>query len=163
MSKLIRKKIVLIGGFAVGKSSLVRRFVENEFSDEYVSTLGVSTMSKGIEVNGQQVELIIWDIAGDDDFMRLRKHYLRGSSGVLLVVDHTRPESVETIAKLRKEVEGEIGPVPDVVLANKSDLPRHKLFDETMEQFGFMDWTSTSAKSGEHVDDAFRMLGSRML
>jgi small GTP-binding protein len=89
---MMQKKICMLGAFAVGKTSLVARFVESIFSDRYHTTVGVKIEKKTLQVSGQQWNLIVWDLAGEDEFMQIRMSYLRGSSGYLLVADGTRPD-----------------------------------------------------------------------
>ena len=81
---MIQKKICLLGGFGVGKTSLVAQFVHSLFSDKYLTTIGVKIEKKSVPVDETQVELVIWDIYGHDDFQKLRTSYLRGASGYLL-------------------------------------------------------------------------------
>ena len=77
----LKKKVVMLGAYGVGKTSLVRRFVSNKFSDEYLSTLGVRIEKREIALGDQALELLLWDVAGDDEFFRLRSSYLLGASG----------------------------------------------------------------------------------
>ena len=92
---MIQKKICLLGGTAVGKTSLVARYVRNLFSDKYLSSIGVKVDKKVLTVDGADVSLVLWDIHGDDQFETIRTAYLRGTSGYLLVADGTR-RSVES-------------------------------------------------------------------
>ena len=101
---MIQKKICLLGGFGVGKTSLVSRFVHSIFSDKYLTTVGVKIDKKRVDLGSQQVDLVIWDIYGEDDFQKVRMSYLRGASGYLLVADGTRrspstPRSASTTAR----------------------------------------------------------------
>src|SRR4051812_29872267 len=84
---MIQKKVCMIGTTAVGKTSLVARFVHSIFSDKYLTTVGVKIDKKVVAPDGTEVTLIIWDLAGDDDFQRLQTSYLRGTGGYLLVAD----------------------------------------------------------------------------
>ena len=90
MQNELKKKICLIGAFAVGKTSLVRRFVHSIFSEKYHTTVGVMIDKKQVNVNGLPVDLIIWDLHGEDDFQSVRMSYLRGASGCFYVADGTR-------------------------------------------------------------------------
>ena len=87
---MIQKKICMIGASGVGKTSLIAKFVHSMFSDKYLTTVGVKIDKKTVSVDGAEVMLMIWDLAGDDDFQRLQISYLRGTSGYLLVADGTR-------------------------------------------------------------------------
>ena len=98
---MIQKKICMLGTFAVGKTSLVQRFVQSIFSEKYLTTVGVKIDKKKMTVDGQDVTLILWDLHGDDDFQRLQMTYLRGASGFFLVADGTRRETLPHALALR--------------------------------------------------------------
>ena len=106
---MIQKKVCMLGGFAVGKTSLVARFVTSIFSDKYLTTVGVKIEKKSVQVSNQQLDLVLWDIYGDDEFQRVRMSYLRGASGYLLVVDPTRKATLETAIALQDSAEKTIG------------------------------------------------------
>src|SRR3984885_13254997 len=95
---MIQKKVCMLGGFGVGKTSLVRRYVQTIFSDTYLTTIGVKIEKKTVNVGSASVALILWDIAGEDEVKTIRTSYLRGAAGYFLVVDVTRGETLE-IAK----------------------------------------------------------------
>ena len=119
---MLQKKICLLGAFGVGKTSLVRRYVDTIFSDTYLTTVGVKIDKKVASVDGEEVALIIWDIAGEDAVAAVRVSYLRGAAAYLLVVDGTRPETLETAASIQGRITAEIGAVPFIALLNKADL-----------------------------------------
>ena len=87
---MIQKKVCMLGGFAVGKTSLVARFVSSLFSEKYLSTVGVKVDKKAVHVDGRDVTLMIWDIYGQDEFQTVQHSQLRGMAGYLLVIDGTR-------------------------------------------------------------------------
>jgi len=97
----ISKKVCLLGDFAVGKTSLVRRFIYNLFDDRYLSTIGVKVSRKTLSVSRGdemlEVNLMLWDLAGGDEFNQARKSYLRGADGALLVCDLTRPQTLSSL------------------------------------------------------------------
>ena len=95
MTASLKKKICLIGAFAVGKTSLVRQYVYSLFSEKYLSTVGVKIDKKLLVMDGRELELIIWDLHGEDDFQSVRMSYLRGASGCIYVVDGTRRVTLE--------------------------------------------------------------------
>ena len=98
---MIQKKICMLGAFAVGKTSLVQRFVKSLFSDRYLTTVGVKIDKKIVTVGDTEVSLVLWDLAGEDEFQSVQTSYLRGASGYLLVIDGTRalpPEDQQEIA-----------------------------------------------------------------
>ncbi|MFN6951418.1 MAG: Rab family GTPase, partial [Albidovulum sp.] len=86
---MIQKKICLLGAFAVGKTSLVARFVRSTFSDKYLTTVGVKIDRKDLDLPGTPVTLMLWDLAGEDEFNTVQMSYLRGSAGLLIVADGT--------------------------------------------------------------------------
>jgi len=163
---MIRKKVCLLGAFAVGKTSSVQRFVRSIFSERYLTTLGVKIDKKVLRANGQEVELIIWDLAGEDEFVMVRLSYLRGAAGILLVVDGTRAETLETALALHKKVEDKIGRVPYALLVNKADRSSEwEIHSGEVDRLAERGWMvlETSAKTGQGVEDAFRALAAEML
>ena len=117
-----QKKICMIGGFSVGKTSLVKRYVESIFSETYLTTVGVKIDKKTIDLGDKAVTLILWDVAGEDDVSTLKMTYLRGSAGYVFVADGTRGSTLDVALSLRERVEAEYGPSPFVLLLNKCDL-----------------------------------------
>ena len=165
MGKVIAKKVCMVGPFAVGKTSLVRRFVDSIFSDTYLTTIGVKISKKPVAVNGDQVQLMIWDIEGGEVVTELKPSYLRGASGVLLVLDGTRPKSVEMAAELSSVLAEQLPGVPVVGLLNKSDLTYEWKLGESdvegLEGLG-ISVIKTSAKTGHNVELAFELMVERM-
>jgi small GTP-binding protein len=162
----IQKKICMVGAFAVGKTSLVARFVHSLFSEKYHTTIGVKIDKKAVDVDGRQVNLILWDLAGEDDFNTLRTSHLRGASGYLLVIDGTRRETLTTAFELQQRIEREVGPLPFHVLVNKADLAGEwQLSDDDLGALTSRGWhlTKTSAKTGAAVEQAFHDLARAVL
>ena len=159
---MIQKKVCMLGGFAVGKTSLVARFVTSIFSDKYLTTVGVKIEKKSVQVSNQQLDLVLWDIYGDDEFQRVRMSYLRGASGYLLVVDPTRKATLETAIALQDSAEKTIGRVPFILVLNKADLIDQWEIDE--HALDDRNWTiiRTSAKTGTGVEEAFLALARAM-
>jgi len=157
------RKICMLGAFATGKTSLVSRFVKSIFSESYQSTIGVKIDKKTVDLEDQAVSLILWDLAGEDDFVSVQMRYLRGSAGYLLVVDGTRPDTLETALLLHRRVVHEIGDVPFVLVLNKSDLvDRWAIGDDGSDYLGLkqkaLATLRTSAKTGDEVNEAFEIL-----
>ena len=165
VGKMIAKKVCMVGPFAVGKTSLVRRFVESIFSDTYLTTIGVKISKKQMKTCEDQVQLMIWDIEGVDVFTELKPSYLRGAAGVLLVLDGTRPKSVEMAAELSEVLNKHLPGVPIIGLLNKSDLTYEwKLSEsdlEAIEKLG-ISIIKTSAKTGHNVELAFETMVNKM-
>lgn len=163
---MLQKKICLLGAFGVGKTSLVRRYVDTIFSDTYLTTVGVKIDKKVIRVASEEVALIIWDIAGEDAVAAVRVSYLRGAAGYLLVVDGTRPETLETAASIQARITAEIGATPFFALLNKADLVEDwALAPERLQQLEADGWRfrRTSAKTGDNVEESFAELAAAML
>lgn len=170
----LSKKVCLLGDFAVGKTSLVRRFVYDYFDDQYLSTIGVKVSRKTINIaQGEQIvelTMMLWDLAGSEEFTHLRASYLRGAAGVLLVGDLTRPLTFDTLPRYVADVD-QVGSHPPLVLAaNKIDL----LDDNSSErpvlsqaqdiaQMLAAPLYLTSALTGDEVEKIFRHLGRMIL
>lgn len=163
---MIKKKICMLGAFAVGKTSLVRRYVQNLFSDKYLTTVGVKIDKKPVSVKGRSVDLILWDIYGEDDFQAVRPSYLRGASGCLLVVDGTRRYTLDTAYALLKRTQETVGHIPVIFVFNKSDLMDAWEIEparlDALENQGAV-VIRTSAKEGAGVESAFTTLAEMML
>ena len=163
---MIQKKICMLGAFGVGKTSLVSRFVYSKFSERYLTTVGVKIDRKELKVEGMSVNLVFWDLHGEDEFQKIRSSYLRGMAGYFLVADGTRPETLEVARTLRDFARSCAGDVPCVLLINKCDLiDEWCLENEAWAELVGEGWTvlKTSAKSGENVEQAFRLLAARAL
>ena len=163
---MLQKKICMLGSFAVGKTSLVRRFVESIYSDAYQTTVGVKVDKKNVKVAEKEVSLVLWDIYGEDDYQKMRWTYLRGASGFLLVADGTRRATLEKAVSLELRAREEAGAIPFVLVINKSDLLRDWELDPALEsQLAAQEWSilRTSAKTGEGVEEAFALLTQKIL
>jgi small GTP-binding protein len=162
---MIQKKICLIGTSGVGKTSLVAKFVHSMFSDKYLTTVGVKIDKKIVSVDGTEVMLMIWDLAGDDDYQRLQTSYLRGTSGYLLVADGTRQITLDQAIEIQGRVAEATGPLPFLLALNKADLVSEWAVDEartdSLRARGWR-WFKTSAKEGTGVEEAFVELGRMM-
>jgi len=161
------RKICMIGDFAVGKTSLVSRFIHNAFDDRYLTTLGVKIDTKTISLpSGDRLKLVLWDIAGKSAFARIDTSYLRDASGYLLVIDGTRPATLDNAIELQGTVEKQLGPTPFSVLLNKADLSdQWALNDDLITGLKSRGWSvsESSALSGEGVETAFTRLGAQLV
>jgi small GTP-binding protein len=158
---VIQRKVCMLGATAVGKTSLVRRFVESMFSDKYQATIGVKIDRKLVDLDGSQVSLLLWDLQGEDELQKVRMSYLRGASGLIYVADGTRPETLDVARTIQQSARETIGDVPSILLLNKSDLADRWVVDEAAAAGRGPDGVPvlrTSAKSGERVDEAFGQL-----
>ena len=163
---MIQKKICLLGGFAVGKTSLIRRFVTGMFSERYQTTIGVTIEKKTLLVDDRDVTLMIWDLYGEDDFQKMRESYLRGSSGYILVADGMRRSTLDTAESLHQLAQSTLGPVPFVLIVNKADqLQEWEIDESTLAQLRGKGWlvVTGSAKTGDGVPELFMRLTHTIL
>jgi small GTP-binding protein len=168
----VSKKIILIGDEAVGKTSLIRRLVVDQFDDKYISTIGTKVTAKKIQINMNGIMTYltfqIWDILGQKGYTKLHNSTFRGTNGVLMVADITRKDTLKSLENYWiPTVENIVGSIPFIILANKSDLIKKAELKET-DLRGFSNkykapFFLTSAKNGENVSSAFYMLGERVL
>ena len=163
---MIQKKLCMIGAFAVGKTSLVARFVKSIFSEKYLTTVGVKIDKKSLSVGDQEMTLMLWDLAGEDEFIQMRTSYLRGSAGYFLVADGTRRATLDKAIELQQRAENEIGNVPFILLINKSDLKDEwEIQDSEIAALTAEGWVvfETSAKTGVNVEEVFQLIGEKMI
>lgn len=161
----ISKKIVLLGHFGVGKSSLIRRFVENTFSENYQVTIGVHIFKKQVEIpeEGKDVSLIIWDLEGNDDINNTRMSYLLGTHGFIYVYDVTRPTTYENLESDLEFIKSKHDKTPLKVVGNKDDLVTKEFLKQNNDNFGRLTDCYTSAKTGSKVDDLFSNLAGELI
>jgi small GTP-binding protein len=161
----------MLGEFAVGKTSLVKRFIFDRFDDKYISTIGVKVSRKSLVIpRGDEVvdlNMMLWDLAGSEEFSSVRTSYLRGASGAILVCDLTRPDTLSALSQYVDDLRTVNRHVQLVIAANKADLEAERELDD--EQIAVIaaslgaPFFLTSAKTGFAVNDMFRTLGLRLL
>ncbi|MDA0657424.1 MAG: GTP-binding protein [Planctomycetota bacterium] len=160
---MLQKKMCMLGAFAVGKTSLVSRFVHSVFSDRYLTTVGVKIDKEIVSVAGVDVMMILWDIHGEDDLQEVRPSYLRGMHGYLLVSDITRPATLQTALELHERARGVVGDVPCAFLINKCDLVGPQETELLIAGLNLpMRCFGTSAHNGTHVESAFEFLAEQV-
>jgi small GTP-binding protein len=166
---VIARKICLIGDFGVGKTSLIRRFVDRQFSDQYLSTVGVKISKKQLDLEARSLQLLIWDIEGQTKFKSIAPSYFQGAKGAIIVGDVTRRETLEHVAKHSQDFLS-VNPKSHIVVAlNKADLMDAEEFDALAQHFApdeqtlTLDWFATSAKTGENVDQIFQRLATHLI
>lgn len=162
----LKKKVCLLGSFGVGKTSLVAQFVHSLFSDKYHTTVGVKIDKKVVTLENDEVTLMIWDMAGEEDGAPVKLNQVRDAAGYLLVADGTRRKTLDVARDIQQRVESEIGRQPFLLLVNKVDLrDTWEIKDSEWSELIASGWIvrETSAKSGEHVEEAFLALTSSIL
>lgn len=160
----VSKKIVLIGHFGVGKTSLIRRFVENTFSDDYKVTIGVHISKKTISIpEDEEISLIIWDLEGQDDIKKTRPSYLLGTNGFIYVFDLSRPVTFENLDSELKFLKENYPRTPVKVVGNKMDLVNKVYLQEYKNEFEpYVDFF-VSAKTGSKVEKLFSKLSMELI
>ena len=170
---MIKKKICLIGSFAVGKTSLVERFVHNRFDDKYLTTIGVKISQKTLPpvqdpTSGRVVQysFLIWDIAGMEKFDTVVMNYYRGASGALAVADLTRQETIPLLQDICDRFRSVSPAARLLIIGNKLDIFQQDhetiiLLKKTVSSFS-AEYILTSAKTGEGVEEAFLELAKRI-
>jgi small GTP-binding protein len=156
----------MLGAFAVGKTSLVAQFVRSMFSEKYQTTVGVKIDKKSLKVGADDVNMMLWDLHGEDEFQKIRSSYLRGTSGYLLVADGTRAETLDLAIGIQQTVQQEVGDMPFILVLNKSDLATQWALEQnTLDNLTAKRWEiiKSSTKTGEGVEEAFLSLAQRML
>jgi small GTP-binding protein len=160
---VLKKKICMVGQFGVGKTSLVRRFVDSIFDERYLTTVGVKIDRKDVIVGTASVTLMLWDLAGEDEMAQLKVSHLRGATGYILVVDGCRAASLAKAIELQQRIAAQLGSLPFVLVINKSDLrDRWEVQDATVSKYPWPTF-ETSAKSGAGVEEMFLALAEKLV
>ncbi|UCE38022.1 MAG: GTP-binding protein [Thermoplasmata archaeon] len=171
-SKYIKRKVLLLGDEAVGKTSLIRKFVMDKFDDKYIATIGTKVTKKELEIknNGDIIYLtmMIWDVLGQKDYRSVQTASFKGADGVIFVCDFTRRDTVGSLEDYwLKSLGNNISQLQLIFVANKSDLTEDAQFslDDLEKVASKYDSTcfSSSAKTGENVEDLFLTLGNRLI
>jgi small GTP-binding protein len=164
--KVFRKKICVVGEFSVGKTSLVSRYVHSIFSEKYHTTVGVKIDKKLCLVDDAEVNLVIWDMAGESPLRTLKPAQIAGASGFLLVADGTRPDTWDIAIALQQKIIEILGPVPFIFVLNKADLVDDwKVGIDITERLARKGWDVriSSAKTGQGVEEIFFDLSRQLI
>ncbi|MHA1381537.1 MAG: Rab family GTPase [Candidatus Helarchaeota archaeon] len=162
-------KILLLGDGAVGKTSLLRRFIDNTFDPDYKGTIGVQFMTREVIINDNIIKLVIWDVAGQAKMASFRHLYYKDAEGIILVYDTTRRETFENLDKwVLDAIKYTNIDTKIAVLANKKDLEhlRNVLTNEGEKYSNHRSaviFSETSAKTGENVENAFIALARHIM
>jgi small GTP-binding protein len=159
----ISKKIALIGSFAVGKTSLINRFVYRQFPENYLTTLGMRVDKKVVTSGKFDVSLLIWDIAGHDQVENTPGYYLTGSKGIVVVTDLSRPATFERLDRQLQVLRAIVPDAEVLVAANKQDLFSEQVLAHILKGYPVQPDFLTSALSGANVDALFEALTARMI
>ena len=155
----VSKKIVVLGHFGVGKTSLIRRFVEDSFSDNYRVSIGVHITKKVVEISiDNEISLILWDLEGTDDLTTIRDAYLLGTHGIVFVFDVTRPSTFQSLNPDLEIVKSKMPSIPLIVVGNKVDLVVKTDLEDVLSKNAITTDFLTSAKTGDAVNDMFLKL-----
>ena len=157
----MRKKVVIVGHFGVGKTSLTKQFVSNIFSEKYLTTIGVNIEKKVVDTTKGTVSLILWDIAGEEDLDTIKTSYLKGANAFILVTDLTREITYSKIDNDINYMQGIVGNIPHLVIGNKSDLLSEDQVNTLKNKFN-LDYVS-SAKSGKNVNAFFADIAEQLV
>ena len=158
---MIQKKVCILGPTGVGKTSLIKQFVEGIFSEKYKTTIGVKIDKKQVNKEGHGIQLLIWDLEGIDRYCGFNPRYLRGASAYIVVVDQTRSQSLTEGMEILELAKEHYPDIPAFFVINKTDLPTSWHWSEEelntcSQQFALL--TKTSAKTGENVESLFNTI-----
>ncbi|XP_058162904.1 ras-related protein Rab-23 [Dasypus novemcinctus] len=160
-------KMVVVGNGAVGKSSMIQRYCKGIFTKDYKKTIGVDFLERQIQVNDEDVRLMLWDTAGQEEFDAITKAYYRGAQACVLVFSTTDRESFEAIPSWREKVVAEVGDIPTVLVQNKIDLLDDSCIKneeaEALAKRLKLRFYRTSVKEDLNVNEVFKYLAEKYL
>jgi len=168
MTKKFILKILTAGEGGVGKTTLLRRYVEGKFSAETKMTIGVEFFLKEVEVDGKQCTLQLWDFGGQERFRFLLESYVLGAKGALLMFDLTRPMTLENLEEWVNIVRKGDNTIPVLFLGTKLDLESDIMVDDNYalqfkDNFKLFDFLKISSKTGQNVQESFELLTRKIL
>jgi len=167
VKKKLKIKVTVIGTGGVGKTSLIQKFTQGTFQTDYIKTIGAQLTNYKTEIDGYRIELIFWDIAGQDDFHFLRPSFYRASKAAIIVYSLEENDlgerSFDHITSWYEDIKKYCGEIPVVIFANKVDLINVQSLDKVkiqnlVKEQNFLGYYLTSAKTGQGLDDAFNAL-----
>lgn len=168
MNTIVQKKICLLGDFGVGKTSLVRRFVEDRFDDRYLTTIGVKISRKVITRSYGSMSMLVWDLAGSTGFDSFTNpSYMQGTAGAVIVCDITRRDTLTIVGEYARQTRIMNPRIHLVFVGNKVDLENERvILDRDLREistiYGDGTFFLSSAKTGSHVEDVFFSLAEKI-
>lgn len=160
---MISTKVILTGSFGVGKTSLFNQFLFSKFSERYLTTIGVNVKKKIINVDGKDLSILLWDIAGEISQDKVPHSYFLGASGIIYVFDVTRPMTYQQMDSDIEYLKSKIPGVKIKIVGNKKDLVSEEQIEEIKRELPLPADIFTSAKTGENVEALFQHLGRTIL
>ncbi|MBY9004270.1 MAG: GTP-binding protein [Candidatus Lokiarchaeota archaeon] len=160
-------KITIIGNGGVGKTTLIKKYTQGEFQEEYISTIGAQFSIFEYKINGDDIKLFLWDLAGQEDFQVFRSSFYKDSKAAIIVYSLERNdmgvESLKNVMKWYDEMRQQCEDIPIIVFANKTDLVEDTEIDESSykelsAKENYLGVYKTSAKTGNGVSDAFKAI-----
>jgi len=174
--KVLAFKVLVVGDVSTGKTSIIKRYTNNEFMTEYKTTIGVDFTVKEISVDERtKVKLQLWDIAGQERFANMTRVYYTNAVGAFIALDVTRESTFQGLETWKRDIDSKVvipgtsEPIPVIALANKIDLLKNgqEIFRERIErlckELGFAAWYETSAKENISINDAVDCLVRLMI
>jgi len=160
---MVSKKIILTGSFGVGKTSLFNQFIFNRFSDKYLTTIGVKVNKKTLKINGRELSMLLWDVAGEVTQDKVPKSYFLGASGIIYVFDLSRPSTYSNLEEDLKYLQELVPGSLIKIVGNKLDLVNQEGISKIMGDISRPWDILTCAKTGENVEELFIGLGQDLL
>lgn len=157
------KKVILAGSFGVGKTSLFNQFIYTKFDDKYLTIIGVKVNKKIVNIDGRELSILLWDIAGEVSQDKVPVTYFSGASGVIYVFDLSRPTTYKNIAEDIEYLKGILDGGAIRVVGNKRDLVTDEQLENIREQLDLPFDIGTSAKTGANVEELFFDIGKALL
>jgi len=166
-------KVLVIGDYAVGKTSIIKRYCEGYFTPNYKLTIGVDFAVKDVDIDDNtRVTLQLWDVAGHERFGTMTRVYYKYAIAAIIVFDISRPATFDAVVKWKEDVNSKVvlandEPIPLILLANKCDLPNVTIDSAALDEFcknnGFLSWFKTSAQDNTNIDGAMEFLVQKIL
>jgi len=168
MQKYFLFKILIGGDGSVGKTTLLRRFVDGMYDESTIMTIGVDFFIKQMNLDGVTCALQLWDLGGQEQFRHLISSYVMGARGALLLIDLTRMPEINGILEWVNIVRMHDIDLPIILVGSKLDLEEFIAIDDEIalnikDTFNMIDYVKTSSKTGHNVEKVFKMMAERLM